>query len=71
MDVFREESCFSLLYLDTKQTVIKQAAATASPDTEAELGKGIFPAPAAYRMIPTALLLAQDIHAHHLNTDRY
>lgn len=48
MDVFREGSSFSLIFLDTKQTVTAEVAAPASADTEAELSKGIFlEAPAA------------------------
>lgn len=42
MDVFREGSSFSLIFLDTKQTVTAEVAAPASADTEAELSKGIF-----------------------------
>lgn len=42
MDVFREGSSFSLIFLDTKQIVTTEMAVSASVDTEAELSKGIF-----------------------------
>lgn len=42
MDVFREGSSFSLIFLDTKQTVTTEVAAPTCVDTEAELSKGIF-----------------------------